>query len=38
MADNFESDFLKPKFNILIDRNNATQRPVFLDENKDDQL
>lgn len=35
---NFEIYFLKPKLNIPIDRNNTTQGPVFLDENKDDKL
>lgn len=34
----FDIYFLKPKLNIPIDKNNATQGPVFLDENKDDQL
>lgn len=28
----------KPKLNIPIDKNNATQGPVFPDENKDDLL
>lgn len=35
---NSEIYFLKPKLNIPIDRNNTTQGPVFLDENKDDKL
>lgn len=34
----FEIYFLKPKLNIPIDKNNATQGPVLLDETKDGQL
>lgn len=34
----FEIYFLKPKLNIPIGKNDATQGPVLLDENKDGQL